>query len=140
MLYSPIICGWQVYWLFSDDQRVKFIEKQVTEADTFDSDSVSSAAPSKEPSNCWVLLFFPYAARKKNVSFCLHQAANVFHHTIVFSSIMPRIMTRNPAVRNFFAKKQAYPAFTSAEGCKPLELCPRRRFRAIPHKAKKQGA
>ena len=67
MLSSPIICGWQVYWLFSDDQRVKFIEKQVTEADTFDSDSVSSAAPSKEPGNCWVLLFFPYAARKKYI-------------------------------------------------------------------------
>ena len=47
MLYSPIICGWQVYWLFSDDQRVKFIEKQVTEAGASGSDLVSSAAPSE---------------------------------------------------------------------------------------------
>ena len=36
---------WQVYWLFFDDQRVKFIEKQVTEAGASGSNSVSSAAP-----------------------------------------------------------------------------------------------
>ena len=38
LLHSPIIWGWQVYRLFSDDQRVKFIEKQVTEAGASGSD------------------------------------------------------------------------------------------------------
>ena len=47
MLYSPIICGWQVYWLFSDDQHVKFIEGQVTEAGASGSDLVSSTAPNE---------------------------------------------------------------------------------------------
>ena len=51
LLYLPIICGWQVYWLFSDDQRVKFIEGQVTEAGTSGSDLVPSTAPNKESSN-----------------------------------------------------------------------------------------
>ena len=51
----------------SGDQRVKSIEGQVTEADTSGSDWVPSAAPNKEPGNCWVLLFFPYAARKKYI-------------------------------------------------------------------------
>ena len=32
---------------FSDDQRVKFIEKQVTEAGASGSDLISSAAPAK---------------------------------------------------------------------------------------------
>ena len=39
--------GWQIYWLFSDDQRIKSIEKQVTEAGASGSNSVSSAAPAK---------------------------------------------------------------------------------------------
>ena len=39
--------GWQIYWLFSDDQRIKSIEGQVTEAGASGSDLVSSAAPAK---------------------------------------------------------------------------------------------
>ena len=39
--------GWQIYWLFSDDQCIKSIEGQVTEAGASGSDSVSSAAPAK---------------------------------------------------------------------------------------------
>ena len=34
--------GWQIYWLFSDDQRIKSIEGQVTEAGASGSDLVSS--------------------------------------------------------------------------------------------------
>lgn len=30
--------GWQIYWLFSDDQRIKSIEGQVTEAGASGSD------------------------------------------------------------------------------------------------------
>ena len=45
LLYSPIIWGWQVYLLFSDEQHVKFIEGQVTEADASGSDLAPSTAP-----------------------------------------------------------------------------------------------
>ena len=38
LLYLPIIWGWQVYLLFFDDQHVKFIEGQVTEAGASGSD------------------------------------------------------------------------------------------------------
>ena len=34
--------GWQIYWLFSDDQRIKSIEGQVTEAGASGSDLVPS--------------------------------------------------------------------------------------------------
>ena len=47
LLYLPIIWGWQVYLLFFDDQHVKFIEWQVTEAGASGSDLVSSTAPNK---------------------------------------------------------------------------------------------
>ena len=47
LLYLPIIWGWQVYLLFFDDQHVKFIEGQVTEAGASGSDLVSSTAPNK---------------------------------------------------------------------------------------------
>ena len=39
--------GWQIYWLFSDDQRIKSIEGQVTEAGASGSDLVPSTAPAK---------------------------------------------------------------------------------------------
>ena len=39
--------GWQIYRLFSDDQHVRFIDGQVTEAGASGSDLVPSTAPAK---------------------------------------------------------------------------------------------
>ena len=47
LLYSPIIQAGRYTGYSSDDQRVKSIEGQVTEADTSGSDLISSAAPNQ---------------------------------------------------------------------------------------------
>ena len=52
---------------------------------------------------------------------------------------MPQIMTRNPAVRNFFAKKQAKPAFTSAEVHKAQSFAHAGDFAQSPIKQKSKG-
>jgi len=78
------------------DQRVKSIEGQVTEAGASGSDSVSSAAPSKEPSNCWVLLFFPYAARKKYIVLFTSSCKCFASYKRFGASIMTRTISHNP--------------------------------------------
>ncbi len=48
-------------------------------------------------------------------------------------------MTWNPAVRNFFAKKQAEPTFISAEVCKAQSFAHAGDFAQFPIKQKSKG-
>ena len=66
LLYLPIIWGWQVYLLFFDDQHVKFIEGQVTEAGASGSDLVSSTAPNKSFRENGSFYFTPKKYQGKN--------------------------------------------------------------------------
>ena len=66
LLYLPIIWGWQVYLLFFDDQHVKFIEGQVTEAGASGSDLVSSTAPNESFRENGSFYFTPKKHQGKN--------------------------------------------------------------------------
>ena len=117
------------------DQRVKSIEGQVTEADTSGSDWVPSAAPNKEPGNSWVLLFFPYAARKKYIVLLTSSCKCFASYKRFFTDYAVE-----SCCAKFLRQKAGIACLHLRRSPQSTEFCSRGRFRTIPHKAKKQGA
>ena len=76
LLYLPIIWGWQVYLLFFDDQHVKFIERQVTEAGASGSDLVSSTVSNENFCENGSFYFTPKKYQSKNRTWRSHSESD----------------------------------------------------------------